>query len=653
MTHPHTEQAAPAPARAQEFFGSLLSQPLPDALDAWRYRIRSADRDPAAEPVSGFERYALRTLDAARDDRLRPIYAHHRVTLGRLATTGLFWVGYTASHVSDDESETLLAIEATLNRLVLAWRALDAAHLSAAPTEGLCSQEDWASLRRIVDQAEGLMAHVLIDNPLDGFHGIPAKRGREWDVRSRFAWAAEHLVLPYRTDYRFDCDVEEGVMCVDFATPRASAMPATRWRSEGGWEDRSLLRPAAASAYALRAAALYAACAFGANLGIESVVVCAHDATSTGEEILSVRFSRASFLASTMQTIEDGRLTSASLTSATQVLDLVSPTETRIALGAYGGLSKIEPLVARLSPQPPVAYDSRLLPAEAASLLHADTVLELDVMSPRDEDLLARVEEARDDARDSQLLAIAQLEDVVAACLDRQKLPGEGELALYCSGVVERYLVSLVHPEPSLRYVRASDALFAARIDLARLHRAMGDYDRALAQATAALEIAPTSTLAYLEVATTLGAAGRAREAVDVLRRGIDVCYLADTLSFLHYRLAFLLWSAGDSASAMAAYVLSRDNPQVGEMARHELATLMAEEGVAEEPSSDAAVSQLSSIQVRCEVNPAIADAMAAIALSLTDAGLTCAARPALMLLSTLDRNDVIGSVAASLHARD
>ena len=617
-----------------DLFNAFRSQPLPDALDAWRWRINQHNDD-----VSGLAQYALSVLDEVGEGALREIFATHDITVGRLSTSGMFWLSFTRSELTDAEAETLLAVETALNRLVLVNRVLT--DLVSTSDEATCRRADWACLRAVADQAPALLAEVTRANPLADFHGAYATHGGEWDVRSRFAHAIEHSSLPYRTDYRFDVDVVERSFSIDFAVPTARMLP--------GRPGLSM-----APAYALRAAVVYAAGAFGTSLRITHVTVTAHEASSEGAAVASLRFKRDAFIGATMAAVDDGRAADARYdTDLSALVSLVACEQKRLKVASDGTLAPIDPLGAFLGPQPPIAFDARTLPPEATALLCADTVRELDVMSPQDEDLQERIEQARADALDSPLLAIAQLEDVVADCIARQVLPQDNEIPLYCLGTVERYLVSLAGFTGDQRFVRAPDALFAARIDLARLLRMIGDLDRSLAQAQAALELAPTSTLGYLETATTLGALGSPDTAIDVLRRGMRLCYLPDSLTFMDYRLAYLLWSAGKTDVAIAAYVLALDDDRIGAVAARELAEAMAEVGMAERPSREAAAQTLAEEDFCTEANPEIIDLMGRLAVILTDADLTCAARPALLLVSTLERNDAIGSIASSLHTRD
>ncbi len=65
-------------------------------------------------------------------------------------------------------------------------------------------------------------------------------------------------------------------------------------------------------------------------------------------------------------------------------------------------------------PFTPVAEDTRPLPENLRGLLHADIVSDLDVMSEQNADLAARYRAIMEEKDDSLLLAVAQLEDIVA-----------------------------------------------------------------------------------------------------------------------------------------------------------------------------------------------------------------------------------------------
>ena len=118
------------------------------------------------------------------------------------------------------------------------------------------------------------------------------------------------------------------------------------------------------------------------------------------------------------------------------------------------------------------------MPEDLRGMLHADIVSDLDVMSEQDAELGARYRAIMEEKDDSLLLAVAQLEDIVAetsataaadVVADDLAQPSEPRRILYCENVFARYLTSLVESDPSVRYVRASDIGQAARSSLSRI----------------------------------------------------------------------------------------------------------------------------------------------------------------------------------------
>lgn len=84
------------------------------------------------------------------------------------------------------------------------------------------------------------------------------------------------------------------------------------------------------------------------------------------------------------------------------------------------------------------------MPENLRGLLHADIVSDLDVMSEQNADLAARYRAIMEEKDDSLLLAVAQLEDIVAetsaaatsdVIADDLAQPSEPRRILYCENV--------------------------------------------------------------------------------------------------------------------------------------------------------------------------------------------------------------------------
>lgn len=197
-------------------------------------------------------------------------------------------------------------------------------------------------------------------------------------------------------------------------------------------------------------------------------------------------------------------------------------------------------------------------------MLHADIVSDLDVMSEQDAELGARYRAIMEEKDDSLLLAVAQLEDIVAetsataaadVVADDLAQPSEPRRILYCENVFARYLTSLVESDPSVRYVRASDIGQAARSSLSRIYRDMGDLDAAEAQARACIELAPTSAPAYNDLITCFAEGDHYDRIIDVAREALRVAVTGNDIAYVYYRLAFAYWQTGRLPEALACYL--------------------------------------------------------------------------------------------------
>ena len=310
FVHLPQESGAAVPCgRMADVVDDLLKPPLPDACDLLVHRVRSARPGGA----SGFELYAARLLEEAGSSRLRAIAAHADIGAGRLSTTGLAWLRFDEDALDGEERNAVLAVESALNRLALIEASVAAADgagaLYAGYDEGFCSELDWRALCGIAAGAGALARGSGQPNEPRGMFGVQAAQGGEWDVRTRFAQACEGLRLPFRLEYRFDADAAAGVLAVECSAPLPGAFPAARWdAARAMWEDVRALRGWAASAYAMRLAAVLAAAAFGAGIGMARAVVTVRPGSLGGQAGMSLAFDRIPFLADVLPRIEAGAL---------------------------------------------------------------------------------------------------------------------------------------------------------------------------------------------------------------------------------------------------------------------------------------------------------------------------------------------------------
>ena len=654
--------------RIGEVILNLLDGPLPDALDAliWRGTTQQGQ-------ASGFERFAARQLVEAGAADVRAIAAEHNVTLVRLGSTSLFWLRFD-DDVSPEQRATLLAVEAALNRLWFVEWAAGAADggtgMLHAFDERFCAQAAQGALREISRNAGAVAQRERADNPYRTIRGAEGARGGIWDVSTRFVDTCERLKLPFRLEYRFDTDLDAGVMAVRFTVPSANAFPASRM-GERGWYDARAGRPACAAAYAIRLAGLMAQAAFASSVRVMAVDVTAHEDGLAGRPLLSLGFDRTPFLMEALPPLKDGRLDNPMFDDdPLAVLNVLKPVRHAVRFAGDRGLCEITPLPVHASlaaKRQEVWRDRRPLPEPLRGLLRADTVAELDVMH---DDAVVGDDEVRailEENEESPLIASVQLEAVLSR-IGEIGLDEQGRLPLYCAYPMARLIVSvdsgmgagsvLPDAEPlrsaDTRYWKAPDAAYGAHLWLSRFARQEGDADRGLAEALQCLSLAPTTARAYIEVAVCHAEQEQYAQAAETLTQGLRVALLPGDFLYMYYRLAYALWRIGRTNEAVACYtmVLREPNTALAETARGELAELRQQIDDTRPPMAVAEAEQvLHAANIPVSPTEAALDAMAAAAVGLTDAGVPMAAHDAVWLMSRHMRNsDVYDSMAASLR---
>ena len=654
--------------RIGEVILNLLDGPLPDALDAliWRGTTQQGQ-------TSGFERFAARQLVEAGAADVRAIAAEHNVTLVRLGSTSLFWLRFD-DDVSPEQRATLLAVEAALNRLWFVEWAAGAADggtgMLHAFDERFCAQAAQGALREISRNAGAVAQRERADNPYRTIRGAEGARGGIWDVSTRFVDTCERLKLPFRLEYRFDTDLDAGVMAVRFTVPSANAFPASRM-GERGWYDARAGRPACAAAYAIRLAGLMAQVAFASSVRVMAVDVTAHEDGLAGRPLLSLGFDRTSFLMEALPPLKDGRLDNPMFDDdPLAVLNVLKPVRHAVRFAGDRGLCEITPLPVHASlaaKRQEVWRDRRPLPEPLRGLLRADTVAELDVMH---DDAVVGDDEVRailEENEESPLIASVQLEAVLSR-IGEIGLDEQGRLPLYCAYPMARLIVSLdsgmgagsVLPDAEplrsadTRYWKAPDAAYGAHLWLSRFARQEGDADRGLAEALQCLSLAPTTARAYIEVAVCHAEQEQYAQAAETLTQGLRVALLPGDFLYMYYRLAYALWRIGRTNEAVACYtmVLREPNTALAETARGELAELRQQIDDTRPPMALAEAEQvLHAANIPVSPTETALDAMAAVAVGLTDAGVPMAAHDAVWLMSRHMRNsDVYDSMAASLR---
>ncbi|NEG69794.1 hypothetical protein [Bifidobacterium choloepi] len=541
--------------RIVELFGDMAGQSLPDALDTviWKGATAAGDR-------TAFERFAARQLVEAGAAQVRGIAAEHDLELVRLATTGMFWIRFDDDALEGLQRDVVLAVEAALNRLafldVVAGEHDNKLGLMATMDESSCYAATESFARRFAGHARFVDEQARLDNRLLGVEGASGVRGGNWDAMTRFGAVAERMALPFRLDYRFDVDTAAGVAAVRCTVPTAMMFPAT-----GTAGDVRHLRPAAASAYAFRLAALMAHAAFRSSLNVTGVQVDCHAGSLADACVLSLRFRRTPFLMEALPAMLDGRLDSPRLDAdPLAIYRLLGPARYSARFAADRGLTAVEPLPldSRLAARRlPLWRDERPLPAPLRTLLRADRACELDVMH---DDAVVRGSEVTAIVReneDSPLTAAIELEATLLRLEDERRGNGgppddgghdsrgsggddgdadrdgraggdigasddfdglfddDGRIVkpLYCERPLMRLMVGL-DGEPgdgdAVRYRKVPDALFDATLLLSRIDAQAGNHARAVERQRACAAMAPTTAQPLIDLSMTFVEQGEA-----------------------------------------------------------------------------------------------------------------------------------------------
>lgn len=624
-----------------DLLSDLRDAPYPDALDALMYR-------GSVEGTVPFERLATHELVAAGAERVRAIAARHSIELRRLSSTNLFWTAAPVNDMDDADVDTLQAVEGALNRLVLLDSSLSrdgASATLASLTEEAVVKAEQAIFTSLVDEVPARLRACEERNPFAKVCGAECERGGEWDVRTRFADAAERLRAPFNFLYTFDCDVREGVFEIHASLPTVSAFP----QLEG--IDSAQVR----SAYALRFAALLASVAFGSSVGIIRTRIVLHERNETGTPLLALTLSRRVFSIKITALVKSGQLSDPRL-QAHDLLELLEPEEQAIALDADGGLTAVEAPAPILPARPTMGNDTREVSPAVTDLLHVDRVCDLDIYNTDDDTLRERLNEILANTDPGDPSAIPALQDIISALDAADMLEDDGRRPLYCSDMVARVMAGADEPANSdLRFRKVPDTAYDARSALCRAYRELGNYEDSIRLGRELVELAPTAFTAWHSLALSCNEADRPSEAIEALFHGLLVTGNPADVAVAYYRLAFFIWQAGDAPLGLACYVMVPRNSPFGPQAMEEMGNLMRENNISTPPTRGAAESILRANNIPVAPVSALCERAAASAICLADAGFPAAAQNLVLFLSTIDTapngRDVLSAVSRSMAA--
>ena len=626
-----------------DILDTLLESSYPDALDALVYR-------GGKEGASGFERYASRSLAQAGAELVRPIAATHDIDIRRLSSTGLFWTGCDKRELTDEQIDTIQAVEGALNRLVFAEHCLgeDSSPMVGGLTEGACERAALSSLCSFASVAERLMRGCDRKSDYMELAGAQASRGGEWDLRTRFAVAAEGLRAPFNFDYAFNCDAASGVFAVQATVPVAGAFP---FQSEAERND-------ARAAYSLRLAMALAAVAFGAGVGVVRAIVTVRERNIDGPAIVSLEFSRQLFTMQLMPALQSGAILEASL-SPGELIEAFSPRTLHMETGELGALLPVEPIEAPLPDRSiKMAEDARPLPASLVEPLRADLVCDLDIFDTGDDPLRDRYREISDRVREAsapeeEAPVATELADLIAAYDAAEMLEESAARPLYCVNMISRIIVSEHDDGPQTRFRKIPDTMFDARSMLCRIYREQGNLEDAIRLGEELVRLAPTSFTAYHSLALALREADRMEDAVRALLDGLTVAADPTDIACAYYRLGFYFWQGGDPSLGLACYAMVKPGTYFYGEAQAEMQELMQQSHLSRRPDLDEARALLRADGVPVAPVPQLGEMAAKAGIALVDAGLFDAAHSLVHFLSSLDvapnSFDVLASVRRSL----
>lgn len=626
-----------------DILDTLLESSYPDALDALVYR-------GGKDGSSGFERYASRSLAQAGAELVRPIAATHDVDIRRLSSTGLFWTGCDKRELTDEQLDTIQAVEGALNRLVFAEHYLgeQSSPMVGGLTEAACEHAALASLHSFASVAERLMRGCDRKSDYMELAGAQASRGGEWDLRTRFAAAAEGLRAPFNFDYVFNCDAASGVFAVQATVPVAGAFPF-----QAGLEQND-----ARTAYALRLAMTLAATAFGAGVGVVRAVVTVRERNIDGDAIASLEFSRQMFTMQLMPALQSGAILDASL-PLDELIEGLALRTLRMKVGESGALLPVEPIETSLPDRSiKMAEDARPLPESLVEPLRADFVRDLDIFDTGDDPLRDRYREISDRIREAsapeeEAPVASELADLIAAYDAAEMIEESAARPLYCVNMVSRIIVGEHDDGPQTRFRKIPDTMFDARSMLCRIYREQGNLEDAIRLGEELVRLAPTSFTAYHSLALALREADRMEDAVRALMEGLTVAADPTDIACAYYRLGFYFWQGGDPSLGLACYAMVKPGSYFYGEAQSEMQELMQQSHLSRRPDLDEARALLRADGVPVAPVPQLGEMAAKAGIALVDAGMFDAAHSLVHFLSSLDvapnSFDVLASVRRSL----
>ncbi|MBY4797546.1 tetratricopeptide repeat protein [Collinsella sp. AGMB00827] len=629
-----------------EIFEHFNDTPLPDALEALLFRLKTAQQ------LSGIEQFALRLFAHTDLNQLREIALRADLQLARIERTRSFYLKLDQEKLSPADLTFLFALEATFNRISRVLDAMGAglAPITASPTEAACIAIDKRVLSDVGSSCRKLLARAFEPNrwaaPVNP-SGYTCEAGGEWDVRTRLASTCEHLNLVFRLEYNFRFHAAKNLIGIQFIQPDVQAMQAWSFdAATNSWHDLEVpTRETMAHEMAARMALVLAAACFSSGATIERCAVQMQ--TTSLKPARSFSFERGAFVSDCLSASDNLDRFSLVDANASHVL---APFEVAHDHPDLDVLRVPAPGLAT-----PAAADERALPSDLQRLLLADTAQELAIMDGEDDPWMLRLQQTR--SRESQDLDRAGaeyariIEEIQASCAAKELLASRPLVSRYADELWQRMLMGYKAEDPDLRIYRLPHALFEAQLSLTNLYAHAGRTDDAIREARNLLDIAPVSSRAHFSLINLLAYVGRFDEVIEVARHGMPFAYDLEDCAYYLYRLAFALWTEGDHTGALACYSMM---PNLGndldQTARTEMQYLLSEMGLSEPPAIQEIKAALAKRGIDAPPTDELIAFLIEVSQRLCDAGFHYLAAHCVLEMGRIIGDDELGVVLRSLN---
>lgn len=220
----------------------------------------------------------------------------------------------------------------------------------------------------------------------------------------------------------------------------------------------------------------------------------------------------------------------------------------------------------------------------------------------------------------------------------------------YFNSIAERVFYNLTADDQGRGVCLVPDEYYAAHSSAASILNMLNRPEEALAHVDELMRVAPATPDAALAKVRCLEEQTHIFEAEDLLKETVPRCSTARDMSVCLYRLAYMEWRLGRNDLAVACYQRSIElHPEMSEMARHELADLLASDRELSLLSEEQVVPTLEEAGIPAGDVERLRRQTRDALVACTDAGIFSVARPLASVLLELGRDDALLDVQRSL----